>query len=290
MKVLSGVLMLGAAIVAAAASAPALTATAATSPGSTSPQSTAPDYSLRGDWRQGALLIGKTRPGTKIWFDDRPLRVSPQGDFVFGLDRDAKPDAVLRVQPIGGAIRTEHFAVAPRAWDIQRIDGLPPDKVNPPPVAEGRIEAEARLINAAHALDTPISDFTETFDWPVRGRISEVFGGQRILNGVPKQPHYGVDVAVPIGTPVHASAGGIVSLAQPDLYFTGGTVIIDHGHGVSTIVVHLSKVRVHVGQQVQRGQLIAESGMTGRATGPHVHWGLYWFGSHLDPQQLVAAQ
>ncbi|MBV8062476.1 MAG: M23 family metallopeptidase, partial [Nevskia sp.] len=159
--------------------------------------------------------------------------------------------------------------------------------VNPPPETERRIADEAALIKAAHERDSAIDDFEQPFMWPCQGRVSGVFGSQRILNGTPKQPHYGVDLAVPTGTPVLAPAGGVVALAQPDLYFTGGTLIIDHGHGLSSVLVHLSRLLVQPGQRVERGQRIALSGMTGRATGPHLHWGVYWFGAHLDAQRLV---
>jgi len=245
-------------------------------------------YTLRGELEQGGAVFGHTDPAAAVSLDGRKLLLTPAGDFVFGFDRDAGPDAELRVTLPGQAETVQHLSVRPRVWDIQRIEGLPPKLVNPPPETEQRIAAEAKLIAAAHERDSAIDAFTERFDWPARGRVSGVFGSQRILNGTPKQPHYGVDVAVPTGTPVHAPAGGIVALAEPDLYFTGGTIIIDHGHGLSSVVVHLSKLLVHQGDRVQRGQLIALSGMTGRATGPHVHWGVYWFGAHLDAQRLVA--
>lgn len=244
-------------------------------------------YTLRGEFQQGAVVFGRAAPGSSVVLDGRKLLLTPAGDFVFGFDRDAGPDAELRVTPPGAAEQVKHYAVRKVDWSVQRIEGLPPKLVNPPPETEQRIAAEAKLIAAAHERDTAIDDFTQPFVWPASGRVSGIFGSQRILNGVPKQPHYGVDVAVPTGTPVHAPAGGIVALAEPDLYFTGGTLIVDHGHGLSSVVVHLSKLLVKPGQRVERGQVIALSGMTGRATGPHVHWGVYWFGAHVDAQRLV---
>lgn len=244
-------------------------------------------YILRGEFEQGAAVFGHTDPAATVTLDGRRLLVTPRGDFVFGFDRDAGPDAELAVALPGRPELVKRYAVRKRDWNIQRIEGLPPKLVNPPPETEQRIAAEAVLIKAAHERDTAIADFVEPFEWPARGRISEVFGGQRILNGTPKQPHYGVDVAVPIGTEVCAPAGGVVALAQPDLYFTGGTVIIDHGHGLSSVLVHLSKLMVKPGEHVERGQPVALSGMTGRATGPHLHWGVYWFGAHLDAERLV---
>lgn len=244
-------------------------------------------YTLRGEFQQGAVVFGHAAPGSSVSLDGRRLLLTPAGDFVFGFDRDAAPQAELRVTAPGQAEAVRRYDVRKVAWKIQHIDGLPPQLVNPPPETEARIAAEYQQITAAHERDTAIGDFTEKFMWPAQGRVSGVFGSQRILNGEPKQPHYGVDMAVPTGTPVHAPAGGIVALAEPDLYFTGGTLIVDHGHGLSSVVVHLSKLLVKPGDRVERGQVIALSGMTGRATGPHVHWGVYWFGAHVDAQRLV---
>lgn len=250
-------------------------------------QALADPYTLHGDFEQGAVVFGKTDPAATVEFNGRRLLLTAKGDFVFGFDRDAGPEAELSLTLPGQAALMKHYTVRKREWDIQRIEGLPPKLVNPPPETEQRIAAEAKLLKAAHERDTAIDDFIEPFVWPSQGRVSGVFGSQRILNGMPKQPHYGVDVAVPTGTPVVAPAGGIVALAEPDLYFTGGTLIIDHGHGLSSVVVHLSKLLVQPGERVRQGQLIALSGMTGRATGPHVHWGVYWFGAHVDAQRLV---
>ena len=252
----------------------------------------APDLpvTLRGAFEQGAVVFGKADPAATVTLDGRRLLLTSRGEFVFGFDRDAGPDAELRVTLPGTAEVVKHYSVSKRDWEIQRIEGLPPQLVNPPPETEQRIAAEAKLIAAAHERDTAIDDFTQPFQWPAKGRVSGIFGSQRILNGVPKQAHYGVDVAVPTGTPVHAPEGGIVALAEPDLYFTGGTIIVDHGHGLSSVVVHLSKLLVKPGDRVQGGQVIALSGMTGRATGPHVHWGVYWFGAHVDAQRLVSAK
>lgn len=250
-------------------------------------QAFADPYTLHGDFEQGAVVFGKTDPAATVSFNGRQLLLTGKGEFVFGFDRDAGPDAELSVALPGQPAQVKRYTVRKREWEIQRIEGLPPKLVNPPPETEQRIAAEAKLIKAAHERDSAIDDFTESFVWPSKGRVSGVFGSQRILNGVPKQAHYGVDVAVPTGTPVVAPAGGIVALAQPDLYFTGGTIIIDHGHGLSTVVVHLSRLLVQPGERVVRGQRIALSGMTGRATGPHVHWGMYWFGEHVDAQRLV---
>ncbi len=246
-----------------------------------------PGVSLRGDLQQGALVFGRAAPGSLVQFNGRSLRLSAAGDFVFGLDRDAPAFCELGVRSPGKAAVSRRLPVRRGHWRIQRLNGLPPDLVNPPPAVERRIADEARLIAAARGRDSDLDDFALPFAWPAQGRVSGVFGSQRILNGVPKRPHYGTDIAVPVGTAVRAPAGGIVSLAQTDLYFTGGTLIIDHGHGLSSVLVHLSRLLVKPGARVARGQVVALSGMTGRATGPHLHWGLFWFDAHVDGQRLL---
>jgi murein DD-endopeptidase MepM/ murein hydrolase activator NlpD len=233
------------------------------------------------------VVIGQAQPGSSVVLDGRRLSVSPEGLFLFAFDRDAKGKAVLKITPPAGPADVISHVIEPRKWDVQPIEGLPEKFVNPPPETEARIDAEAARIALSKRRDSPNIDFAEPFIWPATGRISGIFGSQRILNGTPKTPHYGVDVAVPEGTPVHAPAGGTVSLADPDLYFTGGTVIIDHGHGLQSILVHQSKLLVQEGDVVKQGDVVGLSGMTGRATGPHLHWGLYWFDQHVDAQKFV---
>ncbi len=240
---------------------------------------------LKGEWQQGGLLIGQATPGSKISFEGQPLKLSDDGRFVIGLDRDAKPEVELRITPPGGIAIVESHAVAKRDWDIQALTGIEPKFVDPPAKVQKRIAAEQVIIKRARARDTAIDDFATPFIWPAKGRISGVFGSQRVLNGKPKSPHYGVDVAVPVGTPLVAAAGGIVSLAEPDLYFTGGTVFIDHGHGLQSVMVHMSRLDVKVGDRIEQGQQVGLSGATGRVTGPHLHWGLYWFEQKVDAQK-----
>ena len=252
-----------------------------------SPSPAADPLALRGEWKQGELIYGKAEPGTQVWFASRSVRVSPAGDFVIGLDRDAPARTAIEFTPPRGKKERREFAVAARAYDIQKIDGLPPAQVTPPPEALARIKEEQHESYEARMHDTERGDFLQPFIWPATGRISGVYGSQRILNGVPKQPHYGVDVAVPPGTAVRAPAAGVVTLAAPDMYFTGGTLMIDHGHGLTSAFLHLSKLRVKVGEVVAQGQVVAESGMTGRATGPHLDWRVSWFDARVDPQRLV---
>lgn len=242
---------------------------------------------LRGDWEQGALIFGQAAPGSRVLFKNKPVRVAADGRFVIGLDRDEASPVELSVQPPGGAPQLLRHAVKTRRYDVQRLDGLPQDKVTPPAALRARIEREAAKVRRARMQDSDRLDFLQPFVWPCSGRISGVFGSQRILNGEPRQPHYGVDIAVPAGTPVKAPAGGIVALAERDLYYTGGTVLIDHGHGLVSAFLHLSRLTVKVGDAVRQGEVIALSGATGRATGPHLDWRISWLDARVDAQRLV---
>jgi len=213
--------------------------------------------------------------------------VSPQGLFVIGFSRDAKADAFIELRRSSGPSQRFPLHIKRRSYRIQRINGLPPDKVTPSPAEMVRIRKESALVRKARRRDDPRIDFTEPFIWPVTGRISGVYGSQRILNGKPRRPHLGVDIAVPVGTPVKAAADGVVSLADDDMFFSGGTLIIDHGHGISTDYLHLHKILVKPGQRVHRGDVVALSGASGRVTGPHLHWGMNWFQTRLDPSLMV---
>jgi murein DD-endopeptidase MepM/ murein hydrolase activator NlpD len=242
---------------------------------------------LTGSFTQGGLVIGQATPGSRVALDGRALRVGADGRFLFGFGRDATAEAVLVVERPDGTIERRQLTVAQRTYDVQRIDGLPQNQVEPSAAELARIEAEQARIAAAKARDTDVPFFAEGFVWPATGPISGVYGSQRILNGQPRRPHFGVDVAAPVGTPVKAPAGGIVSLADPDLFFTGGTVMIDHGYGLSSIFAHLQMVTVNEDDRVAQADPIGTLGGTGRATGPHLHWGVYLFDTPLDPQLLV---
>ena len=239
---------------------------------------------------QGALVIGKVAPGSKVRYADRNLRATPDGTVVFGIGRDEEgPVSVDVRRPDGRHVRAQ-IAVTPRDWPIERVDGVPPQTVEPPPEIAARIIREQARVTAARVRDDARADFAETFIWPVEGRISGRFGSQRIYNGIPKAAHSGMDIAVAKGTPIKAPASGLVSFAAPDLYLTGGTVLIDHGHGVSSNFLHMSRIDVKVGDRVEQGQIIGAVGQTGRATGPHLHWGLNWFDVRLDPLLLTGIQ
>ncbi|HZP65515.1 MAG TPA: M23 family metallopeptidase [Rudaea sp.] len=237
---------------------------------------------------QGQLVIGHAPRGAKIEFAGKRLRIGDDGVFVFGLERDAPAQAVLNVRYSDGKARRVVLKVEKREYAIERVEGLPQKTVTPDPETQRRIEREQARVAEARRRDDAREDFLQGFVLPVEGaRVSGVYGSQRIDNGVPKAPHMGLDLAVPEGTPIHAPAAGIVTFAEPDLVLTGGTVLIDHGFGLSSAFLHMSKLEVKVGDRVERGHVIGEAGMTGRATGPHVHWGLNWFETRLDPALLA---
>lgn len=242
---------------------------------------------LQGKMIQGGLVTGHAAPGSRVTLDGRPVPVRADGRFLIGFGRDAAATAVLEVAPPGGTKKTRILKVERRDYDIQRIDGLPPKMVTPPPAVIARIKADAAAIKSARLTDTDKPFFDTGFVWPVKGRITGVYGSQRILNGKPRRPHFGVDIAAPVGTPVIATADGIVRVADKDMYYTGGTVLIDHGFGLNSVYSHLASVIVKPGQRVVQGTVIGTLGGTGRATGPHLDWRVNLFLTRLDPALLV---
>lgn len=246
------------------------------------------NYRLSGEVVQGGMVYGSTVPGSRVYQDDQALRVSAQGDFLLGFTRDAPASSTLRIKLPGGELVERSLAVAKREYRIQRIDGLPKAKVSPrKPEDLERIRRDAAEAKKARARDDDRQDFLGGFEWPVLGPISGVYGSQRILNGKPRRPHFGVDIAVPTGTPVRAPAAGVVTLAVPDMFFSGGTMIIDHGHRLSSSFLHLSKLHAKVGDRVEQGDLVAEVGATGRVTGAHLDWRMNLRDRRIDPQLLV---
>ncbi len=251
------------------------------------PAAAADRVTLEGQVTQGGLVFGKVPAGTRVTFDERALRVSAQGRFVFGFGRDHGATSTLALVYPDGARETRTLDVQPRKFDIQRITGLPPGMVEPSPKDLDRIKADNAAIGRARARDSAEALWAGEWIWPVTGRISGVYGSQRILNGQPRRPHFGVDVAMPTGTPIVAPADGIVSLAERDLFFTGGTIILDHGHGVGSLYAHLSSVEAQEGQRVKRGETIGKIGATGRVTGAHLHWAMTWYSTQIDPALVV---
>ncbi|MAM95597.1 MAG: peptidase M23 [Parvibaculum sp.] len=236
---------------------------------------------------QGGLAIGHAVPGAKASLDGMMLDVDRDGTFAMGFDRDHERRATLRVVYPDGTVEERVLTIAEREWQIQRVEGVPRKYVSPPADAMAAIARGTKLKADARKTRAEGSWFTEGFIWPVTGPISGVFGSQRYYNGEPRRPHYGVDVAAPTGTPIRAPASGVVTLADADMYFEGGLVFLDHGQGVTTLIMHMSRIDVKTGDMVKQGDVIGAVGGTGRATGPHLHWGMYWRGAYLDPQLLV---
>jgi hypothetical protein len=237
----------------------------------------------------GGLLIGRAAPGSQVSVDGRAVRVSADGRFVFGVGRDAAGQVEVEVRPPAGDTVSKSVGIEKRDYQIQRIDGLPPRQVEPNADDRTRIEADWIMLSKAKSEDSAGLAFAGAAAWPVLGPISGVFGSQRILNGKAKSPHAGVDVAAPEGTPVGAMLEGVVTVAARDMYYTGGTVMVDHGHGIQSLYAHLASVDVTVGQTLQKGEQLGTIGATGRATGPHLHLSLYWFDTALDPALLLGA-
>lgn len=242
---------------------------------------------LRGTPEQGGLVYGHVAPGANVKLDGASVRTTPSGDFVIGFDRDAKANAQLVIEH-NGRRETQTLTVAPRQYAIQRVTGVPQRTVEPPPEELARILKEQKLVEAARAVNSNRLEFLGPFQWPLLGPISGVYGSQRFYNGAPGRPHFGVDVAASVGTPVRAPAAATVTLAEPDLFFSGGTLIMDHGYGVSSTFMHLSRLLVQTGDTIQAGQIVGEVGATGRASGPHLDWRINWFGVHIDAQRVVA--
>jgi len=242
---------------------------------------------LKGHLTQGGMAWGHVKPGSAVRFLKRDVRVGPDGLFVIGFGRDFGPTAEIEITAADGARRTHTVAIKKRQYKIQRIDGLAKKMVSPGPKALKRIRRENRQIARVRQHDTPEPHFARGFAWPAIGPISGVYGSQRILNGEPRRPHFGVDVAMPLGTPVGAAAAGVVVLAEKDMYFTGVTVIIDHGHGVTSLYMHMKSLNVKVGDAVAQGARIGTIGRSGRATGPHLDWRINWFNQKIDPQLMT---
>jgi murein DD-endopeptidase MepM/ murein hydrolase activator NlpD len=246
-----------------------------------------PAFELSGAAIQGGLMFGTCSPVCSVSLDDKEVMVSPAGHFVIGFDRDESGERVLQVREADGSEQVTVLAIAPREYQIERVDGLPPQTVTPDPEALERIRQEAAMVASARARRDARADYAAGFAWPASGRISGVYGSQRVLNGEPRRPHYGLDIAAPTGTPVHAPADGVITLAYDDMYFSGGTIVLDHGQGLSSSFLHLSRILVEAGATVRQGDVIGEIGATGRASGPHLDWRMNWLDRRVDPQLLV---
>jgi murein DD-endopeptidase MepM/ murein hydrolase activator NlpD len=242
---------------------------------------------LKGEPVQGGLMFGQTDPGATVKLDGKDIRVAPNGDFVIGFSRDGKDPHELAAIARDGTKASRTIPIIVRSFDIQRIDGLPRRQVTPNADDLARIRAEAAEMKAARAALGVEALFRSGFDWPAEGPISGVYGSQRILNGEPRAPHYGLDIAGPAGTPVRAAADGTILFAHPGMYFNGRTLVIDHGLGLQSIYLHLSEISVQPGTRVAKGQIVGKIGATGRVTGAHLHWGLQWNDVYVDPLLVV---
>lgn len=243
---------------------------------------------LDGDAAQGGLLFGQTTPGASVRLDGEPVMVGDDGGFVIGFGRDSALSALLTVTTPGGETVRQTIEIEDRDFKIERIDGLDQSKVSGFSEAQlEKIRAGTAKKKAARKVTDSASLWRSGFDWPLTGRISGVFGSQRVLNGEPKRPHSGVDVARPTGTPIRAPADGIVRLADSDMYFEGGLVLLDHGQWLESAFLHMSRIDVAPGQKIKKGDVIGAVGATGRVTGPHLHWSVKWAGRLVDPQLLV---
>ena len=242
---------------------------------------------FNGKFIQGHYIIGKTDPNSTVIIDKKKVKVSKDGYFAFGLDRERKYDVVIKINKDGN-INTIVKKVQKRKYNIQRIDGLEEKKVTPPEEVYERIKNENKLIAEAREINSDLDFFKDKFILPLENAIiTGVYGSQRILNGKPRWPHYGIDFASDLGTPIKAMADGVVTLAENDLYFTGATLIFDHGHGISTLYMHLDEIFVEKDDIVKQGDIIGTVGSSGRSTGPHLDVRLNWFGTRLDPATVL---
>ncbi len=241
---------------------------------------------LNGNFIQGGLVEGKSFPKTSIQFLDRLIYQDKNNRFVLGFGRDFPSIATLKIQ-FKKQFKKHNLIIKKQNYKIQKINGLPKKMVTPPESIYKRIIKENKEIAKIRTLNTKVDFIFSNFTWPLKGIITGVFGSQRILNGKPRRPHYGIDIAANKGTKILAPTKSIVRMAAVDLYFTGGTIMLDHGHGVTSVYSHLSKVLVQIDEKVKKGQVIGLVGSTGRSTGPHLDWRVNWFNQRLDPSLLI---
>lgn len=247
---------------------------------------------LRGTVIEGGMIFARTVPGSRVMLDNTSIDPSPGGFFAIGFHRDSDAPLALIIQHPSGAPRTTILHPAQRNYKIQRIDGLASNMVTPPQAVIDRIRADSAAVRAARSTTpqsleaVPEPDWLNGFDWPATGRISGIYGSQRILNGKPRQPHYGIDIAAPTGTPVRAPADGVITLVK-DLYYSGWTIMMAHGAGINSGFLHLDQAQVSEGDRVRRGTIIGTVGSTGRSTGPHLDWRIDWHGRRVDASLLA---
>ena len=249
-----------------------------------------PGLEYYGSLTQGGILIGKAEKATEVFLNGEQVELTEKGQFVIGFGRDAELEQTLELVDSEGKRSFETLKLVKREYSIQRVEGVPQKTVTPPKSALPRIQQETAQVQAARKQFHVRHDFLGRFEAPASGRITGVYGSQRFYNGQPKRPHFGVDYAGPVGTPVRAPANGIVTLVHPDMYYSGGTLIIDHGYNLSSTFIHLSEVLVKEGQEVAQGDIIAKIGQGGRSTGPHLDWRMNWKSERVDPQLMLEVQ
>jgi murein DD-endopeptidase MepM/ murein hydrolase activator NlpD len=245
---------------------------------------------LKGELTQGSAVIGKAPANSRLWLNEQAIATTPEGNFFIGFDRDASLQQVLMLEQADASRFQQTLTLTKREYRLQKVNGVPEATVTPKPESLARIQQENALISSARSIFSDQRFFMEKFIAPMDAPISGVYGSQRIYNGVPKRPHFGVDYAGPVGAPVYAPASGKVTLTHTDMFYSGGTLIIDHGYGVSSSFLHLSEILVKEGQFVKQGELIAKVGKGGRASGPHLDWRMNWLDVRIDPLKVLGIQ
>jgi murein DD-endopeptidase MepM/ murein hydrolase activator NlpD len=245
---------------------------------------------LTGEVKQGGLIVGKALPSDTVTLNGKVLTVSANGDYVFGFSRDDKKNYQLVVTSVNGDRVTKTLVPEKREYKIQRIEGIKKSIMQPNPTAVSRSKKDSVQVKAARKIGSSLDYFAQGFIPPIKGIITGVYGSQRVYNGVPKSPHFGLDYAGNTGDPVKAPASGTVLLWEPDMFYSGGTMIIDHGHGVSSTFLHLSDAYIKKGDKVTQEQIVAAVGKSGRATGPHLDWRINWFDVRIDPALVLKLQ
>lgn len=244
------------------------------------------DPKFVGTFQQGGLVLGQLAEGETVSYKGKSLKINNKNQFLLGFGRNEPSEVEITVHDQLGE-RNIVLNIAARDYAIQKIEGVPQKTVNPSKEHLNRIQQDAASVRQARRLISNQDDFTAGFIEPSSGPITGVYGSQRFYNGVPKSPHYGIDYAAPTGAPVIAPAGGIITLVHNDMFYSGGTLILDHGHGLSSTFLHLSQILVAQGQRVTQGMLIAKIGASGRATGPHLDWRMNWLDQRIDPQLVL---
>ncbi len=246
--------------------------------------STQAEIQLSGEIKQGGLVIGKTEPNNTVTLNERVLPVSKSGDYVFAFSRDDDKQYLLKVSSPEGTIEQKKLIPTKRDYKISRVEGIKKSIMSPNKTAQTRAKQDSNMMKKVRKISSDLTNFSQGFIAPRKARITGVYGSQRFYNGVPKNPHYGVDYAGAIGSPVKAPAAGKVLLWVPDMFYSGGTLVIDHGHGITSNFLHLSDSLVKEGDLVKQGQVIAKVGNSGRVTGPHLDWRMNWHKVRFDPQ------